>query len=294
MSATPPPPPPPFSSAPPPPPPPPPVPAKKSNTLLIVICVIGGIFVLIGGCVGTCTYIAAKKVKTYAEESQKNPAYAALEMAATLNPDYQIVSKDPASGKITVKNKKTGKTETIDTSEYTADNIAKSLEKMSQGVSAAAIQAQAQANANASASHSPAPAEPETSTPAQPSETKVSAAQASALKNSLKKFPAEFPVYSSGGVTTLEATQFSLGGGSTAQHSYTTSDSPEKIVSFYEEKLKASGYAVLGNESGSNENGATASITFQKPDTGSTISVKIEMEGTKSKVEVVSIMPKAQ
>ena len=38
---------------------------------------VGGLLLLIGGCVSTCAYIAAKKTRAYAAEAAGNPLYAA-------------------------------------------------------------------------------------------------------------------------------------------------------------------------------------------------------------------------
>ncbi len=44
---------------------------------------------------------------------QKNPAFAAAKMAATVNPDVEVLSTDDSTGTIQVRDKKTGKTTTM-------------------------------------------------------------------------------------------------------------------------------------------------------------------------------------
>jgi len=121
-----------------------PAPAKGGNrTLIIVLCILGGLLLLIGGCVTTCFYFGAKKAKEYAQTAEKNPAYATVSLLASLSPDVDVVSKDADSGKITLRNKKSGETITLDTHDYTPDNIGRALEEFSRGVPAAKVKAAA-------------------------------------------------------------------------------------------------------------------------------------------------------
>ncbi len=103
----------------PPPPPPPPPPAKGNNrALIIVLSIIGVIVLIIGGCTVTCAYFAhkaSKKIGEYSREASKNPAMAAISMAVAFNPNVEVVSKDESTGKITLRNKKTGEVVTLDT-----------------------------------------------------------------------------------------------------------------------------------------------------------------------------------
>jgi len=128
----------------PPPPVPPAVPAKSgSRTLIIVLCILGGLLLLIGGCVTTCVYYGAKKAREYAETAEKNPAFATVSLIASLSPDVSVVSKDAASGKITLRNAKSGETITLDTTEYTPENIGRVVEEFARGLPVAADKATA-------------------------------------------------------------------------------------------------------------------------------------------------------
>jgi len=114
--------PPPFPPSNPPPPDPfassqPPLPpGKKSN---ILIWILGGVVALIIGATAMCGlagYFIMHKAKQAGFDSgllTTNPAYAAAKMAATMNPDVDTVSTDDSSGTITVRDKKTGKTTTL-------------------------------------------------------------------------------------------------------------------------------------------------------------------------------------
>ena len=123
-------------------------PAKSGNrTLIVVLCILGGLLLLVGGCVTTCVYYGAKKAKEYAQTAEKNPAYATISLLASLSPDVDVVSKDAASGKITLRNKKSGETLTLDTHEYTPENIGRALEDFARGLPATKGQADATAPA---------------------------------------------------------------------------------------------------------------------------------------------------
>ena len=107
------------SSVPPPFPPPnqaPLPPGKKPNILLWIL---GGFVVLMIGVTAMCGlggYFLMRKAKQAGLDSgllSSNPAYAAAKLAATMNPDVEMVSSDDGSGTITVRDKKTGKTTTL-------------------------------------------------------------------------------------------------------------------------------------------------------------------------------------
>jgi len=102
-------------------PPPPPnqaplPPGKKPNILLWVI---GGGVVIMFGITAMCGlggYFLMKKAKDagFSTESlQKNPGYAIAKLGVTANPELEIVSSDDDEGKITVREKKTGRVTTL-------------------------------------------------------------------------------------------------------------------------------------------------------------------------------------
>src|SRR2546430_17634365 len=129
------PPPPPPPPPPAPPSPPPPAPGGKSNkTLFIVLGILLGLFLIVGGCVATCTYVVSKKAKEYSKEAGKNPQFAAISLAASLNPAIEVVSKDATTGIITIKDKESGKIQQIDTNKNSGENIGKAIEDLSKQI----------------------------------------------------------------------------------------------------------------------------------------------------------------
>ena len=261
-----------------------PAPAKKSNTLVIVLCVVLGIvLLLLGSCVATCFYVG-KKAKDYAKESQKHPQVSALAMAAMLTPGIEVVSKDLDAGTIVLRNKKTGETVKLDANNFSQDKIAEVLDKIAQGKGVAVA-----SSSSAGTTHPETPVSSDTpvaSAQSSSSDTPViSAAQASALGSNLKKFPTDFPVYSSGGVQTLEATQQSLGGMSSSAHEFLTSDTPEQVAEYYTKKRTAAGYVVRLSENGSDDNGPTSTGLLQKDGVAISFTFTARIENKKTHVD---------
>jgi len=232
-------------------------PAKSGNKVLIVIlCVLGGLFLLIGGCVATCVYYGGKKIKELSEQAEKNPAYATVSILASLHPDVEIVSKDEATGKITLRNKKNGEQVTLDTTQYTADNIGDALEKFAKG---AQIAAQKAANATQAASES----------------AEVSPEDSAALKAKIARFPAYVAVYPD--AATDEATYESAGGVQSGTYLAHTHDDPAAILDFYEKKLKGAGFSIT-NKSEQDNTGVLAALA-SSPTRSVTLSINPGDEG---------------
>ena len=247
-------------------------PAKSGNrTVMIILCVLGGLLLLIGGCVTTCTYIAAKKAKEYSRQAEKNPAFASLSLIASIHPDVEIVTKDEASGKITVRNKKTGETVTINTNDYSAANIGESLEKFTRQAKAAAQKAEA---AEEAPNHPRESTGPATTPP--PAEEPVSVSDEAAQKAALAKMPACLPAYP--GATTAHASFDQMMGGITAGN-YTgiTHDQPAEVASFYEKKLLAAGYTSMGKVSEPSSTGPATTLVMSAANPSRTVTI---MAGT--------------
>jgi hypothetical protein len=92
------------------------VPPQKKGLSVWAWVAIGcvGILVLGGVGFGVLAWWGANKVKTIAEEYKDNPGMATVKMITAMNPDLELVSSDEATGKVTIKNKKTGEVVTVD------------------------------------------------------------------------------------------------------------------------------------------------------------------------------------
>jgi hypothetical protein len=94
--------------------PPPPVqappPAQKGNKTLLYVGIGCGALIFIGLIAGGLfAWYATQKAMEFAD----NPAYGTLRLAVAANPELETVSADAATGTITVRDKKTGKIETL-------------------------------------------------------------------------------------------------------------------------------------------------------------------------------------
>jgi len=108
-----------LGSAAPPPVPPPSAPAyvpqvsaaapQKTSAVVWIIGGCGGLVVLAALVGGITMYYVAHKVK----QAAHNPALAVTRLLAAANPDVDVVSTDEDKGTITVRDKKTGKTMTM-------------------------------------------------------------------------------------------------------------------------------------------------------------------------------------
>jgi hypothetical protein len=83
--------------------------AQKTSALVWILGGCGGLIVLAAIVSGLSMYYIAHKARQVA----RNPALAVTRMIAALNPDVEVVSVDEDRGMITVRDKKTGKTITM-------------------------------------------------------------------------------------------------------------------------------------------------------------------------------------
>jgi len=85
-------------------------PPKRSKTLMWVLVGCGGLLLVV--------LIAAVAlgvfVRRQAAEFGSNPGFAAAKMIAAMNPDIEVIDANERTGKITLREKKTGKTVTLD------------------------------------------------------------------------------------------------------------------------------------------------------------------------------------
>ncbi len=98
----------------------PPPPQKKSNTLTYVLVgcgtfVILAVIAVVAG--GYFVFNKAKEAGLDPELMRKQPALATAKMMVAMNPDIELVSVDEQKGLITVKDKKSGETVTINLNE---------------------------------------------------------------------------------------------------------------------------------------------------------------------------------
>ena len=85
----------------------------KTSPVVWIVAGCGGLIVLMALAGGLAFYYLAHKARQVAHGIERNPALAITRMLAAANPDVDVVSVDEGRGTITVRDKKTGKTMTM-------------------------------------------------------------------------------------------------------------------------------------------------------------------------------------
>jgi len=92
-------------------------PKKKTSPWVWVLVAVVGVFVLFGLLLvagGLFVFHKAKQAGLDPDLMRRNPALAVTKMLATVNPDVEVLRVDEKRGLITLRDKKTGKTTTVD------------------------------------------------------------------------------------------------------------------------------------------------------------------------------------
>jgi hypothetical protein len=201
------------------PPPPPPQPAapKKGLGPLAWIGIGCGVIIVIGLiAMSAGVYLFKTKV---VDPLQKNPGLTAAKLVVQANPDLDLVSEDDNAGTLTVHNKKTNETVTVNMNDikdgkfkFTSDKGSATLDVGKQGITVKAQDEKGQESTFVAGTGAP------------------------------KDLPAWLPVYPGG---TIQA-GFSTQSAQQSAQSFTikTTDSADKVLAFYSDRLKAAGLTV--------------------------------------------------
>lgn len=204
----------------------PPPPQKKSNVMVWVIAgcgtfmVIGVIAVFLGG---YFVWNKAKQAGLDPELMQKRPALAVAKMMVAANPDVELVSVDDEKGLITIKDKKTGKTVTVNLDEAKSGKITFKGDGKDEEVT---LEAKGQGDTGSL-------------------EVKTKDGSAVFGAGSTAKLPNWFPSYPGATVQGTFSTESKDGEG--GSFGFSTADSIEKVVKFYEDNLKQAGLKITTN-----------------------------------------------
>jgi hypothetical protein len=205
---------------------PPPPPQKKSNVMVWVLAgcgtfiVIGVIAVFLGG---YFVWNKAKEAGLDPELMQKRPALAVAKMMVAANPDVELVSVDDEKGLITIKDKKTGKIVTVNLDEAKSGKITFKGDGKDEEVT---LEAKGEGDTGSL-------------------EVKTKDGSAKFGTGSAAKLPAWLSAYPG---ATIQGT-FSAEGkdGEGGSFNFSTTDSIENVVKFYEDNLKQAGLKVTTN-----------------------------------------------
>jgi len=202
--------------------PPAPIQQKGSGTKVLfwVLGIVLGLIVIGFGSCAVIGFYAMHKVKQAGFNSdlmKKNPGLATAKMAVSMSPDTEIVSSDDDAGTIVVRDKKTGKIVTMK-----FDPAKKSMVIIDENGKTTSMTTTGEgANAGMEMKSSEGT-------------MKIGA--------SSDKAPDWVPVYP--GSSPQNTFSASNGTEQSGSYTFTTSDSPEKLISFYGDSLKKGGFAV--------------------------------------------------
>lgn len=204
----------------------PPVPAPASQqgsgtkVLFWILGIVLGLMLIGFASCAVIGFYAVHKVKQAGFDSdlmKKNPAFATAKMAVSMSPDTEIVSSDDNAGTIVVRDKKSGKVVTMK-----FDPQKKSMVVIDENGKTTSMTTTGE-GANAGI------------------EMKSSEGTMK-MGASSDKAPDWVPVYP--GSSPQNTFSASNGSEQSGSYTFTTSDSPEKLISFYGDSLKSNGFAV--------------------------------------------------
>jgi hypothetical protein len=225
-----------------------PPPAKKGMSPLAMVGI--GCAVVIVLCVvamGVVGFFVKKKVDQFKE----NPTMTAAEMVVRANPDLELVSSDPKTSTLTVKDKKTGEVVT-----FSAEDAKNGKFSVKTNKGTATIDASSGKGAVIK-------------TTDEKGQEQVSTFGATGAHN----FPSWVPVYPG---ATVQGTFDTTGPqGRSAAFGVSTKDGVDKVADWYESQLKAAGLKVEKNTMASNGVTSGGAVTAKSDDDKRTVAVII-------------------
>jgi hypothetical protein len=235
-------------------PPPGPIEPKKTSPIVWIIVGVVGFFVLIGFTIMAGIGFLAHKVA-------QNPAAAIAKLVTAANPDVQVLSTDEGASTITLKDKRTGETVTMN-----FDDVKKGRIVFKGNGQQATIQAHGEGRNGTFEINGP-----------QGSVKFGAGADA--------KTPAWVPAYP--GVSTQATFSMQGGDGSGGSFQFTTKDSAKNVLSFYEQDLKKSGFGITANIAGNTDSESGGMISAEDTATKRTVVVTVGTDNSSTTVNVL-------
>lgn len=161
--------------------------------------------------------------KRFYDKAAKNPAKMAAELMVRADPNLEIVSSDDDSGTVTIRNKETNEEVTVNLDELKEGRIKFGTDEGESTVDFSGQGSEGGVNVTAT-------------------DEKGQTSTFSAGAGGEAKLPDWLPLYP--GSSAQGAYDATTPEGRSAMAVVTTSDSPEKVLAFYEERLKAEGIEV--------------------------------------------------
>ncbi len=237
-----------------------PTPQKKGKVLKWVLLGCGGLIVLaLIAAVGLGLFVRSRIGDT------RNPGFAAAKLMASMNPNVEVVSADEDSGKITLRDKRTGKTVTLDFQEIQKGNIS------FEGDNGEKVEIRGEGQGEAG------------SVTVESKDGKLQIGQGSAAN-----VPAWVPKYPGAQATAALSSRAQSGQGGTLQ--LKCSGSVRQVADYYEQALKGAGMKV---EQQSFESGGTSTVLVSGSDDAAGRSATVTVTST-SDGTVASVVYKGQ
>jgi len=205
----------------------------KTSPLVWVLAGCGGLIVIAALIFGVIAY----KARQFVSSAQRNPAYATARLMAAANPDIEVLSTDEDRGTMTIRNKKTGETLTIN-----LKDAAKGKFVFEQNGKKAEISAQGSGDKGS---------------------FEIKSSEGSMKFGTDGKAPDWVPAYPGSTPKGVFSSQGPKG--LAGSYTFTATDSIEQVARYYEDALKKAGLAVTTNSV--QQNGATGMSIISGEDT---------------------------
>jgi hypothetical protein len=228
---------------------------KKTSPVVWILLGVVGFFVLIG-------LVFAIFVGTVVHKVKRNPALAVAKLMTAANPDVEVLEADEGRNSVKIRDKKTGETMTVNLDDIKNGRINLRGPKGER----ASIQAQ---------------------TDGQNGSVEIKGPDGSMKfgAGANAKIPDWVPAYPGADATANFSMQGGDGGGGT--FSYTTKDSPEAVLSFYNRNLTSAGFKITTNVSGTANGTSGTMISAEDEGSKRTLVITVANDNGKTGVNVI-------
>jgi len=237
-----------------------PAPKKTSPWIFVLIgcaglIVFAGLAAMLGG---YFIFHKAKEAGLDADLVKEKPGLAMAKIMASINPDVEVVSVDEDNGKITIRDKKTGKTVTVDMDDVKNGHIS----IQSEDGETATMDVTGKGDNGT---------------------VKITSSQGTweAGENMKLDLPGWVPIYPGG--TTQGLVKQTRPNGSTQTFMIKTNDSVDNVIKFYSSKLKAAGFEVTTIQ---NPGAGGGMVTAEQSATQRAINVMVGVEDGQTQAAV--------
>ncbi len=236
---------------------------RKTSPLVWILVAVLGLFLLMGiAVVGGGLFLVhkAKQAGLDPELMRNNPGLATAKLLAATNPDLEVVSTDDGRGLITIRQRSTGKTMTVNFDEIKRGKVTFHED----GKDAVTLEAHGDGATGSLQMKSG-------------SESLNFGANQAAMPSWMPAYPNSKPT-----------STFSLNGkeGTSASFQFQTPDAPKDVVSFYERELKQGGFRI--NTTTTSDSGTSSSGMVSGDDTANKRTVLVTV-GNDNKGTTVSV-----